>query len=239
MYEDRVLIRPRSDVIRRGMHSLCNAHRARSRTVLRTGALVDWEVGQLAPLGIHAASLQPARRSDVAFASMGDERVDEQWLTAKLTGVDESDGSDDVLRLKSKLVDWAHAFAAKRADVESGRLAEPRRGLRDDEARAFLRAVDHGFAVVDDGGYVTLPWVRGKRPAGRYALLSKSGAGVSINLEYVVQVGATAELVLDHGWDGREVDFERGEFDALAYAPSGRPLLVMEAKARARGPDSL
>ncbi len=34
-------------------------------------------------------------------------------------------------------------------------------------------------------------------PAGRYAPFSKSGDGVSVNLEYIIQIGATAELILD------------------------------------------
>jgi hypothetical protein len=107
-----------------------------------------------------------------------------------------------------------------------------------DEAASFLRAVAEGFAQVDAAGYVTLPEVRPKLPEGRYALLSKSGSGVSINLEYVVQIGATAELVLDHEWPPQCIDFERGEFDALASA-EGRVVLAMEAKARMTGPDSL
>ena len=55
-------------------------------------------------------------------------------------------------------------------------------------------------------------------PRGRYSLLGKSGSGVSINLEYLIQIGATAELVLDHGWSSNAIDFERGEFDALGQA---------------------
>jgi hypothetical protein len=45
--------------------------------------------------------------------------------------------------------------------------------------------------------------------------------------------------VLDLGWEGRDIDFERGEFDALAHGVGEGPVLVMEAKARATGPDSL
>ena len=81
--------------------------------------------------------------------------------------------------------------------------------------------------------------VQQKKPVGRYALFSKSGAGVSVNLEYLVQVGATAELVLDHGWSSERVGFERGEFDAVAYDEGGRVAMAMEAKARPTGPDSL
>jgi hypothetical protein len=62
---------------------------------------------------------------------------------------------------------------------------------------------------------------------------------VSINLEYVIQIGATAELVLDPGWSPSDIDFERGEFDAVGVGPGDRVLLVMEAKARVSGLDSL
>ena len=47
------------------------------------------------------------------------------------------------------------------------------------------------------------------------ALLGKSGSGVSINLEYLIQIGAAAELVLDHGWSASDIDLECGEFDAV------------------------
>ena len=170
---------------------------------------------------------------------MDDVLEDDAWLAAVVANVKTSADSPEVQRLRSMLAACAEVFARLRSDVDSACLVEPRRGLRDDEARSFLRAVDHGIAQVDSAGYVTLPGVRTKRPTGRYALLSKSGAGVSINLEYVVQIGATAELVLDHGWPSSDVDFERGEFDALAYDPGGQSRLAMEAKARATGPDSL
>jgi hypothetical protein len=35
-------------------------------------------------------------------------------------------------------------------------------------------------------------------------------------VEYLIQIGATAELVLDHGWTPHAIDVERGEFDAVA-----------------------
>lgn len=143
-----------------------------------------------------------------------------------------------VAHLKTLLAEWAQEFAHRRADVESATIVWPRRGLMSDEAASFLRAMAEGFALVDEAGYVSLPSVRTKAPAGRYALLSKRGTGVSINLEYLIQIGATAELVLDHGWPPESIDFERGEFDALASV-GDRVVLAMEAKARTTGPDSL
>jgi hypothetical protein len=142
-------------------------------------------------------------------------------------------------RLRRLLQDWAVGFSEVRADVASPTITWPRRGLLDDESSSFLRALDSGFVTVDRAGFVALPTVRAKTPAGPYALLSKSGSGVSINLEYLIQIGTTAELVLDHGWSASDIDFERGEFDAVGVGDDNRALLVMEAKARVSGPDGL
>ena len=166
--------------------------------------------------------------------------MDDAWLEAMLREcVPPALDSPEAGRLWSLLIERAVGFAAARDDVLTANLLPPRRGLGRDESASFLRAVDEGFAVVDSAGYVTLPLVQQKKPVGRYALFSKSGAGVSVNLEYVVQVGATAELVIDHGWPPDRVGFERGVFDAVAYDQDGRVALAMEAKARPTGPDSL
>src|SRR3954447_22397239 len=166
--------------------------------------------------------------------------IDRDWLTARVREAAAGGSVDDdsVSRLRGLLGGWAVGFAARRTDVVSSEVAWPRRGLRPDEARSFLRALERGFADVDDAGYVTLPKLRPKTPVGRYALLSRSGDGVAVNLEYLIQVGATAELVLDHGWSPGSIDFERGEFDALGLEVD-RVVLAMEAKARVTGPDSL
>ena len=89
--------------------------------------------------------------------------------------------------------------------------------------------MDSGQVQIDPAGYFTLPRIRPKVPVGRYALFSKSGAGVSLNLEYIIQAGATIELVREYGWSSDALDFERGEFDAIAYGPEDRIILVMEA----------
>jgi hypothetical protein len=44
---------------------------------------------------------------------------------------------------------------------------------------------------------------------------------------------------VDHGWAADRVGFERGEFDAVAFDAAEQVVLVMEAKARTTGPDSL
>lgn len=142
-------------------------------------------------------------------------------------------------RLRDCLRQWAHGFAAHRADVVSDQIAWPRRGLHPDESAAFLRALDAGTVSVNTAGYATVHCVRPKQPQGRYALLARSGQGVSVNLEYLIQLGATSELVIDGHWPPALLDFERGEFDLLGHDPHGQVTLVMEAKARATGPDSL
>jgi len=166
--------------------------------------------------------------------------IDEQWLRASLgCALVREDPAGAVDRLRHLLRQRAEEFADRRSDVETPVITWPRRGLLQDEAISFLRAVDHGVAHVDAAGYVTLPNVRQKHPHGRYALLSKSGSGVSINLEYLIQIGAAAELILDHEWPAEAIDFERGEFDAVGHDLDGRVALAMEAKARTTGPDSL
>jgi hypothetical protein len=172
---------------------------------------------------------------------MGVRGIDEAWLGDRVreSSTSAPAAGDEVAQLRELLLRCAEGFCERRADVVSPGVAWPRRGLGADEARSFLRAVEHGIAAVDDAGYVTLPPVRPKTPTGRYALLSRSGDGVSVNLEYLIQIGATAELVLDHGWPPETVNFERGEFDALCVDPDNRVLLAMEAKARVTGPDSL
>jgi hypothetical protein len=153
--------------------------------------------------------------------------------------VDREPMSAEVVEMRRLLAGWAEAFSNARPDVLSADLHVPRRGLLHDEARSFLRAMRDGSVTTDDTGRFTVTCVRPKTVGGRYSLLSKSGSGVALNLEYVIQAGATAELAREHGWPRSELDFERGEFDALGYGPDGRVILAMEAKCRARGSDSV
>ena len=166
--------------------------------------------------------------------------VDLEWLHARVAGTAPSvTDSDAVREMWALLRDRAPGFERVKDGVESAEIVTPRRGLHHDEAASFLRAVSAGLVVVDEAGYFTLPTVMPKTPVGRYALFSRSGTAMSVNLEYVIQAGATAELVLDQGWPAERVGFERGEFDAIAYDASGRVVLAMEAKARVTGSDSL
>ena len=152
--------------------------------------------------------------------------IDHAWLGGQVSRLAEpTTDSAAVRRLWTLLEERAPGFARVKDGVESTEIVRPRRGLHDDEASSFLRAVEAGLRVVDDAGYVTLPTVRPKVPVGRYALFSRSGTAMSINLEYLIQIGTTAELVVDHGWSPARIGFERGEFDAVAYDERrpGRP----------------
>lgn len=163
------------------------------------------------------------------------------WLAVAVAAIDVDidEDADSVHLLRQMLTRSALGFAEARPDVISGSVVWPRRGLHSDEAASFLRAVDLELASVDAAGYVTVHCARPKSPPGRYALFSRSGDGVAVNLEYLIQIGTAAELGLDLGWPASQVEFERGEFDALGLAPDGRVVLAVEAKARATGPDSL
>jgi hypothetical protein len=166
--------------------------------------------------------------------------IDDLWIRAAVaqTRAARAATGPSVERLRGLLSAWATGFARARADVISGAITWPRRGIEPDESSAFLAAVDAGHVLVDEAGYFSVQCARAKSPAGRYALFSRSGDGVAINLEYIIQAGTAAELVSHHGWAPSEIEFERGEFDALGRL-AGRTVLAVEAKCRVTGSDSL
>lgn len=89
-----------------------------------------------------------------------------------------------VERMRTLLEAAAAELEARREDVLSSTLIWPR-GLDAERCAAFLHAVDHELAVLDSAGYVTVP-------RGRFPLLAKSGIGIEVDLERVVQVGSLA-----------------------------------------------
>lgn len=91
---------------------------------------------------------------------------------------------------------------------------------------------------MDSAGFVVPQALRRKTSGGRYALFSRNGSGVTVNLEYLIQMAAAAELLVDHGVTGADICFEQGEFDAVVES-GGVPILAMEAKARIEGSDGL
>src|SRR4249919_2809526 len=106
--------------------------------------------------------------------------IDQDWLAAQVARVPVPVSDSAAVRaLWAMLEDRAPGFALVKEGVESTEIVRPRRGLHDDEAASFLRAVAAGVAVVDEAGYVTLPTVRPKVPVGRYALFSRSGTAIS------------------------------------------------------------
>ena len=162
----------------------------------------------------------------------------EQWLAPGAKPVDDAVG-----RLQALLDERAPAFAEDRFGARAGiDLRVGRRGLLEDEAASFLRALDAGLLVMDETGGVRAAGCRPKPGGGRYSLFSANRYGgdlyVSLNLEYLIQLGATSELIAFYGWPGSEVEVEVGEFDAIARGDN-RVALAMEAKARVDGPDSL
>jgi hypothetical protein len=150
---------------------------------------------------------------------------------------------DAIPRLQALLDECAGAFAESRFGNRTGISLRPgRRGLVADEAASFLRGLDARLLEVDGIGSVTVPGCRPKPGGGRYSLFSANWYSgdlyVSLNLEYLIQLGASCELVAFHGWPGSDIEVEVGEFDCVAHGGE-RVVLAMEAKARIDGPDSL
>lgn len=173
--------------------------------------------------------------------------MDRQWLARAVSAVRDDDLAvggqpavpNAVERLDALLRSWAIGFASRRHDVESSALTHGRRGLHADECAAFLRALDNRQLHVDSAGFV-VPLCAAPKPGQKpYALCCKSGTGVGVNLEYVIQLGVLAELATVSGWPRERLCMELGEFDAAALDEGGTPAVLVEAKARATGPDSL
>jgi hypothetical protein len=140
-----------------------------------------------------------------------------------------------VQRLDALLRAWPEGFCARRPDVETAAFRHGRRGLHPDECAAFLRALDQRLLHVDSAGYV-VPLCAAPKPGQKpYALCCKDGAGVGVNLEYVIQLGVLAELATQHRYPNHQLRMELGEFDAAALNADGSPAVLMEAKARATG----
>jgi hypothetical protein len=165
---------------------------------------------------------------------------DTWWTTQPEIGADADESL--VIRLQNYLTDWSKKFAQRRLGTRDIDFRLGRRGLLPDEAQSFLAALEHGQIDVDDAGYVSPKFCQSKPGGGRYSLFSANtytgDPYVSLNTEYLIHIGAAAELIRVQGWSSEEVLFEVGEFDAACVA-DGRTVLAMEAKARVSGPDSL
>lgn len=106
--------------------------------------------------------------------------------------------------------------------------------LHADELEGLARAWDVGLIDVDDCGTFR---VMGSRTAkGPYNLFS-SGPRPALNREYLIQIAAFTELVLDHGWPSVRTAFEH---DAHAtFGTGGRCVVAGEAKATEALPASM
>jgi Family of unknown function (DUF6308) len=124
-----------------------------------------------------------------------------------------------------RLRTWAASFARARGIAEAELRVEP--PLHPEELAGLELAVGAGLVTVeDDGGFRVVGAAEGKGP---YNLFSR-GVRVALNREYLVQIGAFAELVLRHRWPARRVAFEYDAFDLAALAPDGSLVVAGEAK---------
>ena len=170
--------------------------------------------------------------------------IDELWLQAtanavvqdQLVGAGQEPVRDPVARVDALFRGWAVGFAAEPADVETAAFTVGSRGWHPDECAALLRGLDTRRLHIDSAGYAWPLCAEPKPGQGRYALCCKSGSGVTVNLEYLIQLGAVAELNQLHGWPSERLRVELGEFDAAALDDSGTSVLLMEAKSRAVDP---
>lgn len=144
-----------------------------------------------------------------------------------------------VLRMGALLEAWALGFCTQRPDVLSPKLALGSRGLHPDECASFLSALDGRHLHADSAGYIVPLSARKKAVGGRYALCCKAGGAVTVNTEYIVQLGAVGELVTTWRWDAQDLQVEMSEFDIAAFGPDGRVILAVEVKARVKGADGL
>jgi hypothetical protein len=149
---------------------------------------------------------------------------------------------DAVERVHKLVTSYAEAFAetcrngtaqpskdpktAANDKVREGRLGSFK--AQPDECQAFLRAVDHDLVRIEpDGNF----WAHTARRTSRNLhLVGRSGMAMALHTEYLIQIGAYAELVLDHGWPPERLDFECGAFDIEGGGE--RLTLAVEAKAR-------
>lgn len=167
--------------------------------------------------------------------------IGQEWLEAAVGQVSstqlvhhgQTEIIDPVERVDALFIAWARGFAAQRQDVATSAFRPASPGWHPDECAAFLRAVDGRQLHVDSAGYVWPLCATPKRNQQRYALCCKSGDGVTVNLEYMIQLAAVAELATVHGWPPEQLRVELGEFDAAVVDETDQPVILMEAKTRA------
>lgn len=127
--------------------------------------------------------------------------------------------------LHRRLESMAVVFA-RRHGLAGDRLVL-RGPLHNDELLGMRRALEARILTVDDAGVFE---IAGHAPdKGPYNLFSR-GPNPSLNREYLIQISALAELVLDHGWPASRVSFEFDAFDLAAFNDDHEIVVVAEAK---------
>jgi hypothetical protein len=156
------------------------------------------------------------------------------------------DPVDAVARVHQLVAGYAEAFAEACRNGTAQPSKDPRTAANDkaregrlgsfkakpDECQAFLRAVDKDLIRIEpDGNF----WAHtARRTSQNLHLVGRSGMATALHTEYLIQIGAYAELVLDRGWPPAKLDFECGPFDI--EGGEGRVTLAVEAKARVLPP---
>jgi hypothetical protein len=129
---------------------------------------------------------------------------------------------DDLVAVFSgRLRVWASAFARQHGLAGETLRIEPR--LHIDEVTGLALALNAGLVQVQSNGMFRLS---GAKPGkGPYNLFSR-GVTPSLNREYLVQIAAFAELVLQHRWPARQVVFEYDALDLAVFEDGGYPVVA-------------
>ncbi|MEU7890867.1 hypothetical protein AB0B54_35665 [Microbispora bryophytorum] len=131
---------------------------------------------------------------------------------------------DDLLAMSRRQLDgWASEFARKRVLPDETLRLRP--SLHLDEANGLALARGAGLVEVQADGAFRLAGAAPNK--GPYNLFSRGPAPL-LNREYLVQIAAFAEIVIEHRWPARRVTFEYDALDLAVLDDRGRPLVVAE-----------
>lgn len=110
-------------------------------------------------------------------------------------------------RFEKLLADASQVLFASHPDtMRSGRLVPTPNRAEPGDVELFFRGVESGLVQLElDGRFNTLDR---PTPQGRWALLSRSAEGGCFNAEYVPQIAAYVEAILDLGYPHERVLFE-------------------------------
>jgi Family of unknown function (DUF6308) len=134
-------------------------------------------------------------------------------------------GDTPTTKVPDQLATWAAGFAQRHGIPEGALVIEP--PLHPDEGAGLEQAVGAGLVSVDDDGTFRLTGAADAK--GPYHLFSR-GPRVTLNREYLSQIGAFAELVLRYCWPARRVVFEYDALDLVTLAPDGSVAVAGEVK---------